>query len=229
MKPVRPIATACILVLLLLSSGCTGGQKAPEATPAPATPMLTTAVPTAGAENPYPNASAMNVKVPFGTKGMTGTAAVTKYYIRPVYSWTSPSWRSAREQATYAPGNEPQTGFNTEKPAEGSTFLFVFMKFSADGSQPLYVPSPSQVAVAAGGKVYQYRPVSDSGVVIEGITGTQYDYLVGKGGTGGYVQPGASNDVEGYLIYEIPENLPPDRIYVLANLDYQTRGEWRLA
>ena len=229
MKPVHLLATACTLILLLFSCGCTGGQKVSEATPAPATLLPATAVTPVVTENPYPNASALKVKIPFGTREMTGTAAVTKYYIRPEYSWTSPSWRSAREQAAYAPGNEPQTGFNTEKPAAGNTFLFVFYKFSADGSQPVYVPSPNQFVVSAGGTTYQYRPVSDSGVVIEGITGTQYDYLVGKGGTGGYVQPGASNDVEGYLIYEIPSDLSPDQIYVVANLDYQNRGEWRLA
>lgn len=229
MKPVHTLALTALIILLLVVSGCTQEQKEKPAATTAATPATQTVTPAATTrENPYPNATALVTTVPFGTGDMTGTMTVTKYYIRPAYNWTSPSWRSAREQATYAPGNEVQTGYNTEKPADGNTFIIVYVRFACTGDKAVYAPSPQQIAIVADGKAYQYHPVSDSGVVIDGITGTQYDYLVGKGGTGGYVQPGASNVVEGYLIYEIPAGVPPERIFVLANPDYKTNAEWKL-
>jgi len=177
---------------------------------------------------PYPDAKPLNAPAAFGNGDMTGMATVTKYYVKSNYNWTSPSWRSAHELAVYAPSPGVQTGYNTERPAAGNTFLFVFFKVASTSTKAVLAPSPQQIVVAIDGKTYSYRPVSDNEVVIDGISGTQYDYQIGKGGTSGYIQPGASNAAEGYLIYEVPEGMSPDRTYVVANLDYQTRAEWVL-
>jgi hypothetical protein len=60
------------------------------------------------------------------------------------------------------------------------------------------------------------------------VTGTQYDYQIGRGGMVGYVQPGESNAADGYLIYEIPASFMPATTYVVSNLDYQTKAVWKL-
>ena len=229
MKRSPVLALTGFLIVLILCCGCTQEQEAAVPTAAPTLPETTAPVVPAVTANPYPNASATGTAVPFGTGDMTGTVAVTRYDEKPVYTWTSPSWRSARQQAAYAPANDVQTGYNTETPAEGNTFLFVFIRVACTGTKAVYAPSPRQFAVYANGTTYQYRTVEDSEVTIEGITGTQYDYLLGNGGTGGYVQPGASNAVAGYLIYEIPAGISADRIFVVANPDYQTQAEWKLA
>jgi hypothetical protein len=159
---------------------------------------------------------------------MTGQATVYKFSIKPVYNWRSPSWRSAREQAAYAPPLDIQHGYNTEKPSAGNTFLFVFFRVTGTGTKAVYAPSPQQFVISGDGKTYSYRPVSDPDVIINEVSEKEYDFLIGKGGTGGYVQPGASNRAEGYLIYVIPDALTPDKLYVVANLDYQTTAVWRL-
>ena len=225
MKSVHAISI--VLVLLLLSCGCIRDQNAPVAatTPAPLIPVTASPSPTA---HPYPDAKPLNAPAAFGTKDMTGTATVTKILQKQDYNWTSPSWRSPRQQAAYAPPLEVQQGFNTEKPADGSRFLFVFFRVQNTGTSAIFAPSPQQIVVAGGGKTYSYRPVSDAGVIIDGVSGTQYDYRIGPGGTGGYVQPGASNAAEGYLIYEVPAGMVPEKTFVVANLDYQTRAEWVL-
>jgi hypothetical protein len=178
--------------------------------------------------NPYPDARPLNVPVAFGTGDMTGTATVTKYYIKPSYNWTSPSWRSAHGQANYAPAFDIQTGYNTEMPAAGNMFVIVYFRIESTGTTPINAPSPRQIIVSVDGSTYSYHPVSDSDVIIDGISGTQYDYQLGKGGTGGIVRPGAGNAADGYLIYEIPGSATPDKIYVVANPDYQTQAAWVL-
>jgi len=229
MKSGYILLIVCVLGLMLASCGCTQQQKeqAP-ATPVPTPPFPTTTVPVVP-ENPYPNAIALAVEQSFGTGGMTGNATVTKYSVKPGYNWTSPSWRSARELRSYTAGDKVQSGYTTESPASGNAFLFVFFRVTGTGTKPVYAPSPDQIIVVGDKKTYHYRPVSDSGVVIDGIYGSEYDFQIGTGGTGGYVQPGPGNAAEGYLIYEIPSNLTMDRIYVLASLDYRTTTEWKLA
>jgi len=228
MKPARVLTqvTAGVLVLVLLSCGCTQEQKpVTMVTPTPVPSSTLTMVPTP-TTNPYPDAKPLNTPVAFGSGDMTGTATVTKYYIKPNYTWTSPAWRSAHAQAVYAPALETQTGYNTETPAAGNTFLILYFRIENTGTKAIVAPSPRQIVVSVDGNIYGYLPVSDSGVIIDGISGTQYDYLLGTGGTGGYVQPGPSNAAEGYLIYEIPESATPDKIFILANADYQTQAVW---
>jgi len=229
MKPVHALVTTGLLVLVLLSCGCTQEQKPAAVPPAPVVSLTTSPAPVASpVANPYPDAKPLNAPAVFGTADMSGTATVKKYVIKPNYNWTSPAWRSAREQAAYAPPLGVQTGYNTESPAAGNTFLFVFFKVENTGTKAIYAPSPQQIVVSVDGRTYSYHPVSDADVSIDGISGTQYDYRIGKGGTGGYVQPGASNVAEGYLIYEVPTGMTLANAFVVANLDHQTRAEWAL-
>jgi len=224
MKPVHALIITGLLILVVLSCGCTQEQKPAAVTP-PSVSLTTSPAP---AVNPYPDAKPLNAPAAFGSGDMTGTATVTKYIVKPYYNWTSPTWLSARELAAYAPPKEVRLGYNMEKPAAGNTFLFVFFKVANTGPKAIYALSPQQVVVFVDGKTYSYRPVSDSDVTIDGISVTQYDYQIGKGGTGGYIQPGTSNAAEGYLIYEVPDSMTPDTTFVIANLDYQTRAEWVL-
>jgi hypothetical protein len=225
-----------MLLLVLLACGCTQERETPAPPSTQGTHVLTTAAATPAetsapvvTADPYPDAKDLGEPATFGGGDTAGVATVTKYSFAREYTWTSPSWRSAREQATYAPAKEVQEGYNTETPADGNTFLFVYFRVENTAEKALYAPSPQQIVVMGDGKMYSFRPVADSEVSISGISATQYDYLLGSGGTGGYVQPGSSNAVEGYLIYEIPASLPADQIYVVSNLDYKTQARWALA
>ena len=184
------------------------------------------AVPTA---EPYPAALGLDEYSCFGGEMKQAGATVYRYEIRPHYNWTSSSWNSPREQAAASLPLELQNGYNMEKPAEGNTFLFIFIRVENNGDRPAYAPSAKQFVVYSNGNMYNYTSVHSSDVVIDGVSGKQYDYQTGQqDGSVGYIQSGESNRAEGYLIYEIPAPFSPGTTYVVSNLDYQSKAEWIL-
>jgi hypothetical protein len=186
-------------------------------TPAPTSPTVV-----------YPEALPIGQYVTFGSGSQQGEATVYRYEIKPNYNWTAPSFNSPGEQSAASPPNEIERGYNLEKPREGDTFLFVYIRVNNTGSSAVYAPSASQFVVDNKRILYNYTSVHGSEVVIDTVSGTQYDYQIGRGGAVGYIQPGGSNEAEGYLIYEVPSTISPSDTYILANLDYQTRAVWRL-
>ncbi|HXX55569.1 MAG TPA: hypothetical protein VEI81_05700 [Methanoregula sp.] len=220
------IIAAGILVIALLCAGCANSQPAPAPTPAP-TESTATAVPTTAP--PFPGALTPGEYVSFGAGDMHGNATVVRYAIRPNYTWTSPSFNSAAEQKSATGPGGVVNGYNTETPKAGDAFLFVYLKLVNTGSKAVYAPSPSQYIVYADGVRYNYTSVHGPDAVVDGVAGGQYDYQIGKGGVGGYIQPGASNAVNGYLIYEVPGSIDPADTYFIADLDSVNRGVWKLS
>jgi hypothetical protein len=227
MKIIYTIAFFGVLFIVLLFSGCTSTSPPVQTT----TSVPTTAVvklspiPTAV---PFPNALAQNEYAIFGSADKIGKATIHGYEIKPNYNWTSPSWNSPREQVASSQPLELQRGYNMEKPQEGNTFLFVYVRVLNTGNNAVYAPSAKQFVVSSDGKMYNYSSVQSSDVIIDKVTGTQYDYQSGGGGSVGYIQPGESNKADGYLIYEIPARFSPDTTYVVSNLDYQNTAVWKL-
>ncbi|HUT38634.1 MAG TPA: DUF4352 domain-containing protein [Methanoregula sp.] len=224
MKFFYPIAVIGVLFCVILFSGCTStSPPAPLPTPVPTTAVV---IPTPTAV-PFPDALALNEYATFGRGNEQGKATVYRFEVKPNYNWTSPSWNSPGEQAASQP-LEIQHGYNMEKPHEGNTFLFVFVRIQNTGTIALNAPSAKQFVVISDGEAYSYSSVRSSDVVIDKVSLTQYDYQIGRGGTVGYIQPGESNKADGYLIYEIPAAFSPGTTYVASNLDYQTKAEWKL-
>jgi hypothetical protein len=228
MKFIYTIAVFGVLFFVLLFSGCTSTSP-PVQTP---TSVPTTAVvklsPTPTAV-PFPNALSLNEYATFGSADKIGQATVYGYEIRPNYNWTSPSWNSPRGQGAASPPLDIQRGYTMEKPHEGNTFLFVYVRVLNTGKNAVFAPSAKQFVLNSNGTIYNYSSVHGSDVIIDKVPGTQYDYQIGRGGTVGYVQPGESNRADGYLIYEVPAMFSPKTTYVVSNLDYQNQVVWRLA
>jgi hypothetical protein len=234
MKFFSTVATIGLLVIILFCSGCINtSPQAPLQTTVPSpsittpSPVLSTPVP-APAPAVYSDALPLGRYATFGSGSETGEATVYSYEIRPDYTWTSPSFNSPREQAASSPPNEVQRGYNLEKPGEGDTFLFIYVRVNDTGSSAVYAPSASQFVVYNKGILYNYTSVHGSDVVIDTVPGTQYDYQIGRGGAVGYIQPGDSNKAEGYLMYEVPAAINPPDTYVVVNLDYRNQAVWRL-
>jgi hypothetical protein len=223
-----PIAFFGILIAGLLFSACTGTSPAVPTTATPVATAVVTVTPTA-VTDPYPDALSLKQYATFGSADMIGQATVYAYEIKPDYTWTSPSWKSPYGQGAVSAPLDVQRGYNTEKPREGNTFLFVYIRVMNPGKNAVVAPSAKQFVLDSNGTIYQYSPVYDAGVTIDKVSGTQYDYQIGRGGTAGYIQPGDSNRAEGYLIYELPATFSPERTYVVSNLDFQTRAVWRLS
>jgi hypothetical protein len=230
MKISNTITFFGLLFLVLLFSGCTGTTppvQLPTSIPTTPTTVVVILSPTP-ATDPFPNALILDEYATFGSADMIGKATVYGYDIRPSYNWTSPSWNSPQEQGAASPPLEIQHGYTREKPHEGNTFLFVYIRVMNTGKNAVYAPSAKQFVVNVNGTLYNYSPVNGSDVIIDKIPGTQYDYQIGRGGTVGYIQPGASNLAAGYLIYEVPATLSPNTTYVVSNLDYQNQAVWKL-
>jgi hypothetical protein len=220
-------AISFLLIVLLFFSGCT--STAPQAPlPTPAVVSTPIDIPVPPTPVPYPDALKLNQQAPFGTGDRTGEATVYRTNVMQNYTWTSPSWNSPREQAEAGSPLETQHGYNTATPGTGNVFLFVFIKAASTGSSAAYAPSPQQCVVSIDGKAYAYQTVASSDVTISGIRQQQYDYLLGKGATGGYILPGASNTIDGYLIYEVPAPVLIEKTYLLCNLDPKTLTVWNL-
>jgi len=221
------MAGSGLLILLLLICGCTStAPLAPTPTPAVVTTPLVTPVPPTTV--PYPDALKLGQKASFGTGDQTGEATVYRTNVMQNYTWTSPSWNSPSEQAEAGSPLGTQRGYNTATPGPGNAFLFVFIKAASTGSGSAYAPSPKQFVVSIDGQTYAYQSVASADVTISGVLQQQYDYLLGRGGTGGYILPGASNAINGYLIYEIPAPVLAEKTYLLCNLDPKTLAVWNL-
>ena len=84
---------------------------------------------------PFPNALALNEYATFGSADMIGKATVYGYDMKPGYNWTSPSWNSPGEQGAASQPLEIQRGYTMEKPQEGNTFLFVYVRVLNTGKK----------------------------------------------------------------------------------------------
>jgi hypothetical protein len=229
MKFSRTILAIGVLCLVLLCAGCTSTTPpAPSQTTSPTKVVATTTPAPALTAAAYPDALSVGQYATFGSGTKEGKATVYRYSVNPTYNWTEPTFNSPHDQLSASEPNGIQRGYNTEKPKDGDTFLFVYVRVIDTGTTAMYVPSPSQVVVVNGGTAYNYTSVRSSGVVIDNVFENQYDYRLGTYGPVGNIQPGDSNKAEGYLIYEVPASISPQDTYVVANLDYQTRAVWRL-
>ena len=220
------IPAACILFIVLLSAGCTSSPPQVPETTAPSTPAPTaTPAPVASA---FPDALSLGQYASFGSGDMQGNATVVRAEIRPNFSWSSPSFNSVAEQHSATLPNGTELGYNLQTPKAGDEFLFVYIRMLNTGPKAVYAPSPMQFVVHANGMQYNYTSVHGPDVVIDGVSEGQYDYQIGPGGVVGYIQPGASNGVNGYLIYEVPASITPGDAYLVVSLDFQHQAVWKL-
>jgi hypothetical protein len=229
MKFIYTIPIFALLFFVILSSGCTSTSPPVQVpTSVPTTAVVVSTPIATQTTQPFPGALTLNEYAIFGSGNEQGKATVYRYDIKPNYNWTSPSWNSPREQAAASPALELQRGYNMEKPGEGNTFLFVYVRVINTGDKAVYAPSAKQFVVSSNGKMYNYSSVHSSDVIIDTVSGTQYDYQIGRGGAVGYVQRGESNAADGYLIYEIPAPFSPGMTYVVSNLDNKNQAAWKL-
>jgi hypothetical protein len=228
MKPYYALCLLGVAAVLVFCAGC-AGTSSPAATPVPTTPVVsvTTATPTPTA-TPYPGALSLGADAPFGIGGKTGSVRVYKADLMADYSWTSPSFNSPSEQRLTGEALETQKGYNTQKPSDGNAFLFVFVKLTDTGSDSIVAPSPAQFMVNYNGNNYQYQSLPGPDVSIGGVRGTQYDYVIGKGGVSGYILPGESNAADGFLIYEVPASIDLTKASMVITLDAQHTTAWQL-
>jgi len=230
MKAAHILGILVIAIALIFCAGCTNSQPAPlQPVPDTTAPTMAvtivTPVPTA---TPYPNALAMNQLATFGKNDRTGTATVYKVNLVPDYSYSDPTFNSPHVQPQAGDALGTQRGYNTQEPAAGNAFLFVFVRLANTGTKGLVAPSPGQFIVSYDGKSYSYSSVIDSAVTLANIRVPQYDYTIGKGGVSGNINPGDSNSVDGFLIYEVPAGIDLTKAALVVRLDADNQDAWAL-
>ncbi len=230
MKPYHILGILVIAIALVFCAGCTNSQpvtpQSAPVTPVPTrTATIATPVPTI---TPYPNALAMDQLAPFGKTDRIGTATVYKVNLVPDYTYSDPTFNSPHVQPQAGDSLGTQKGYNTLKPAAGNAFLFVYVRLANTGSKGLVAPSPGQFIVSYDGKSYSYSSVLDSTVTLSNVRVPQYDYTIGRGGVSGNINPGDSNAVDGFLIYEVPASIDLTKAALVVQLDPENQAAWAL-
>ena len=240
MDPVKIIPVFCILALVF-SAGCaTHEQPKPPATtvtPVPTplpTPSPEATTPTPAATTPaplYPDALRLKVPMTFGN-GTTWTtdAAVNRIWINDSYRWFNPE----------------ENQYETRVASEGKKFLIVFLTMVNRGTERAPLPPRGNIYVLFDNAVvspYTMHPLPtmnpNSVPSIARIAEIEYsrnvysseqaeDYGYSHGQKLAYVNPGESNAVEGYLIYEVPASVVPETTYMRILMPDKTEGTWVL-
>ena len=233
MKTVHIIGILGITMVLIFCAGCTSSSQltSPQSTitTTVSTPPATipTPVPTV---TPYPGMLALNQPVTIGKADQTGILTVYNAKILPNYSWTDPTFNSVRDQQKAGDTLlSTQYGYNTQDPAEGNVFLFVYARLTNTGTNSLGALSTGQFVVNYDGKYYSYHPISDPHKTFANGLGSPYNYDSKNGGVIGFVVPGSANAAEGFLIYEVPASFDIRKAAVVVTLDAENKVAWALA
>jgi hypothetical protein len=243
MEPVKIFPVLCILALLFCAGCSDQNQAKTTATPSPTVPVITTTIPTPEAttappapvtpetDTRYPNALKLKSTFMFGN-GTTWTseAAVTRIWINDTYRWYNPV----------------ESQYETRAAPSGKKYLFVFIAMVNHGTERAPLPPPGNIYVIRGGDLispYALHPLPkqnlDSAPKIVRIAEIEYsrkiyssemveDYGYSHGQKLAYINPGESNAVEGYIIYEVPASLTPEKTFVTMVLPDKSQAEWVL-
>ena len=232
------------IILLISAAGCVGTpvQKAvplpattlpipppvptSEPIPVPVTTLLTPAI------SQYPDALALKMFFPF-VSDTTRKSEVTVYriWINNTYRWFNPA-DNAYEIRVAPPDKK---------------YLFIFVTVVNRGSERNPLPSQNNIYVEYNNAMISPDPTHDlptkntdsSPKVIRVaeiefskklIGNSEYveDFGYSHGLKLGFVNPGESNAVDGYIIYEVPEELTPDKAYVRIVSPGTNEAIWKL-
>jgi hypothetical protein len=233
MKPLHIIGILGITMVLIFCAGCTSSSQ-----PAPLQSVTATTVPTPPATiatpvptvTPYPGTLPLNQRVTFGQADRTGTVTVYKAKVLPNYSWTDPTFNSARDQQKAGDTLlTTQYGYNTQNPAEGNVFLFVYIRLINTGTNSLGALSTGQFIVNYNGKDYSSHPVSGSHLTFADGLGSPYNYDFEHGGVTGFIMQGSANAADGFLIYEVPASFDISKAAIRVTFDAENKVAWALA
>ena len=239
------------LVLLAALAGCQGRQDAagkvtlvtiaaPKETAVPIieetapgdTPPVPTPSPTPMVAGP--TLLSLGDIYRYGPAGYTIEASVYRYRYLDRYSWWDPNWGK----------------FFPEVPTNTSgRFLFIFLSIENEGTQAQWIPSPDAITVSSpGAGDILHRSYWNASYYNEfenktfrhdypwvrelGVNDRDYEYLrefgfQGEQG-GGFLWPGSSNAIHGYLVYEVPRDLTPENTTVSIWFNNQSWASWGL-
>ena len=232
---------AYIFVLPKISGGFSlstpsGGTGATITTPitsvvTASTPVTAsiTAAPTP-TPDPFPNALELKDGFPFGSGNVASEANVYRVWMNDSYQWH----------------NDLDNKYYLDKAKSGNKFLFVFLNVYNKGDTRVWPPTAGNVKVHYNGQVYSSDPnhflpdkASDRKATAIEVKEVQYfskffgseyveDYGYSHGTQYAYLYPGKSNAIDGYLIFQVPTSLTPEKAYAEIEFNGNEAGVWNL-
>jgi len=235
------VVIAGILFVALPKTGSAAGFTIPGAgTPVPTTlpatgsqtPSVTptTAVPTP-TPDPYPDALPLREWFTYNEGKYETKATVYRYWINDTYQWH----------------NDMDNHYYPQLPKAGNKYLFVYVVIVNIGTTAYPYPKSNRIYVHYNGTMYTVDPshyLPDKATnreatpveILEVEHQSDFfnaerveDYGYSHGTTSDFITPGQSNAIDGYLIYEVPESLTPEKTYVDIIFDGEDRAAWKLA
>jgi hypothetical protein len=252
MKSVKISLALCIL-FMVFCAGC--AEQGQPVTPAPTATVTTVKIPTPEVRTtaipslqtptvtstPSPVATVPDTRFPnpfrlksaftFGNgTSWTSDAAVNRIWINDTYRWYNPK----------------EYQYETRVAPAGKKFLFIFLSMVNRGTERAPLPPQRTISVICDDAVispYTLHPLPmknpDSTPRIARIAEIEYsrkvysselveDYGYSYGQQLAYINPGESNAVEGYIIYEVPASMTPETTYVTIALPDKSEAVWIL-
>ena len=231
-------AVAVFAVLPKMSSGSSGIFPGPVSTTVPTTTPATvavTAAPTtvipAPAPDPFPIALLLKDGFPFGEGKIASEGTVYRIWQNETYSWH----------------NDMDNKYYLQKPKPGNKYLFVFINVFNKGDIRVWPPTSGNIVVHYNGQIYSADPThylpdkteDRKATAIEvkevqyfsKLFGSEYveDFGYSHGMELAYLYPGKSNAIDGYLVFEVPASLTPEKAYAEIVFNGKDVGVWRLA
>jgi hypothetical protein len=217
------------VIILIAVAGCTGpSASVPATTPPPVTLPATSPTPT---PDPYPQALSLGQEFPFGSADVASEGTVYRYWINDTYQWL----------------DNMDNHYYTSIPTPGYKYLFIFVRMANNGTARVWYPPAANIVVYYNGTTYGPDPdhfIPDTGTNPElkpikiqeimdyrKLNGDEYveDFGLSSGSETTYLYPGASNALDGYIIYKVPGALTPEATFVEIPFNGQDTGIWKLA
>ncbi|RPI40547.1 MAG: zinc ribbon domain-containing protein [Methanoregulaceae archaeon] len=219
------------MVMTKISQEPMPGSATPAETiiPIATVPAETVSLP-AQKTDPFPDALRLQERLHFGTGTVAGEATVYKYWINDTYQWH----------------NDMDNHYYVQKPEAGNKYLFVFVHMQNNGDTRVWFPPAGSMIVYYNGAAYHqdqshFKPdksedFRETPVEVKEVqyfpklNGDEYaeDFGFSHGTELAYLYPGGSNAVDGYIIYEVPQSLTPEKTYVGIPFNTQDQGVWKL-
>lgn len=199
------------------------------ATATPSVPATTT-VPTPTPE-PFPDAFSLKEWYNFNEEKYASQATIYRYWINETYKWH----------------NDKDNKWYIQRPKAGSKYLLVFANIVNRGTTAYPYPKSNRIFVHYAGSVYtvdtshyipdkadnrKATPVEIGEIQQQSdFFNSEFveDYGYSHGTISDFVYPGQSNAIDGYIIYEVPASLTPDKTHVEIVFDGEDRAVWKLA
>jgi hypothetical protein len=193
----------------------------------PKTTLPATAAPT---PDPFPNALYLKDSFTFGEGKIASEGTVYRIWMNETYFWH----------------NDMDNKYYIQKPKPGYKYLFLFINVFNKGDTRIWPPTSGNINVYYSGQKYSadpthYLPDKSSDLKATAIEvkeiqyfpklfGTEYveDFGYSHGSQLAYLYPGRSNAIDGYLVFEVPASLTPEKAYAEIAFNGNTVGVWKL-